>query len=558
LAQPLVLVVLALALNLAGNGRTTLWDRDEPRYAVSVREMRARGDWLFPTFNGEPRYQKPVLIYWLMGLGTAAGGDNPFGARLVSALAGAASVLSVWALGRAMIGPCGGFVAALVLATAPIMVAESKLATTDATLTLFLVGCQACLWVLGQRPARLAAASFWVLLGLATLTKGPVGPALIAVSSLLAWWWGWPAAAWKRLHWRRGLLAFVLLTAPWFVGITIASRGDFLRFAVGKEIVHRAVSDMETHGGFPGYYLVVATLVFYPWSALIPAAVAGVWPLRKSQPTAAFLLAWAIGPLVLLECFRTKLIHYYLPAFPAWALLVGWLVRALTASELNIRRWRMGRLGLALLVGIGLAGSVVLLSCATLAPSNVRWPILFVVALLAAGTLAGHWRFQRAETERAVAALAATWAIVLLACGGWLMPLLEPYRTARILGEKLAALERRMRLEPVLLEYREPGLIYAAGHPIANANDRDTFYRHLAHGRSVLTVALPSQFDVMRRDFGLAVTPVDQVDGFVLNKGKRQSFQIAVVRTQEAGLAGASSSPISSARAPSLKQTRVE
>ena len=28
-------------------------------------------DWIFPTFNGEPRYHKPILIYWLMGLTTA-------------------------------------------------------------------------------------------------------------------------------------------------------------------------------------------------------------------------------------------------------------------------------------------------------------------------------------------------------------------------------------------------------------------------------------------------------------------------------------------------------
>ena len=66
-------VLLSLAMNLAGNGRTGLWDRDEPRYAVCVREMRARGDWIFPTFNGEPRYHKPILIYWLMGLTTALG-----------------------------------------------------------------------------------------------------------------------------------------------------------------------------------------------------------------------------------------------------------------------------------------------------------------------------------------------------------------------------------------------------------------------------------------------------------------------------------------------------
>ena len=66
----MLIAALSLTVNLAGNSRTGLWDRDEPRFAVAVREMRSRGDWIFPTFNGEPRYHKPILIYWLMGLST--------------------------------------------------------------------------------------------------------------------------------------------------------------------------------------------------------------------------------------------------------------------------------------------------------------------------------------------------------------------------------------------------------------------------------------------------------------------------------------------------------
>ena len=106
--EPAPIALLALTLNLAGNGRVSLWDRDEPRYAGCVREMRARGDWIHPTFNAEPRYHKPILIYWLMRAGFALGGDNPFGARLVSALAGAATCLVTWALGRRMLGPRAG------------------------------------------------------------------------------------------------------------------------------------------------------------------------------------------------------------------------------------------------------------------------------------------------------------------------------------------------------------------------------------------------------------------------------------------------------------------
>ena len=60
--------------------------------------------------------------------------------------------------------------------------------------------------------------------------------------------------------------------------------------------------------------------------------------------------------------------------------------------------------------------------------------------------------------------------------------------------------------------------------------DRDGFFAHLKGGRSVLTVALPSEIEVMRSHFGLVVTPVDQVDGFVLTKGKQQTLQLAVVR----------------------------
>ena len=46
----------------------------------------------------------------------------------------------------------------------------------------------------------------------------------------------------------------------------------------------------------------------------------------------------------------------------------------------------------------------------------------------------------------------------------------------------------------------------------------------------MLTVALESEIDVMRSHFGLDVTPVDQVDGYALTKGKHQTLQLAVVR----------------------------
>ncbi len=52
--EPIGLVALALLINLAGNDRTGLWDRDEPRYAVAVREMRAGATGSCPPITASP------------------------------------------------------------------------------------------------------------------------------------------------------------------------------------------------------------------------------------------------------------------------------------------------------------------------------------------------------------------------------------------------------------------------------------------------------------------------------------------------------------------------
>src|SRR5262249_15481198 len=162
-------------------------------------------------------------------------------------------------------GPRAGRLAALILATAPIMVVESKMATTDAFLTLLLTSCQVALWTLNRDPSTVAAAVFWVALALSVLTKGPIGVALIAAAGLVSWAVRGPLACWKRLHWKWGLAGLAILTLPWFLAIGIITRGEFFREAVGRQIVARVAHALEEHGGFPGYYVVATLLTFYPW-----------------------------------------------------------------------------------------------------------------------------------------------------------------------------------------------------------------------------------------------------------------------------------------------------
>jgi 4-amino-4-deoxy-L-arabinose transferase-like glycosyltransferase len=551
----LLIAALALFENLAGNARTGLWDRDEPRYAVAVREMRARGDWIVPTFNGEPRYHKPILIYWLMGLSTAIAGNSPFGARLVSGIAGSATCVLICALGGRMWGPRAGFLAGLMLAVSPIMVAESKLATTDAALALWLVGCQFCLRELALRQSRALAALFWVCLSLACLTKGPIGPFFLAVSLALAWWLGWPAArVWKRLAPRWGLPGFAIATLPWFLTMAVVSRGEYLRFALGTQLMQRLTSGMEQHGGFPGYYLSLSALAFYPWSVFVPAAICGAWARRKANPDLGFLLGWVIAPWIFLECLPTRLLHYFLPAYPACALLVSWMIEAVALEGPSLQRWPLGRLGIGLLGGISIAGTATLLAAAVALPALLRLPLATLAAVLCVGTLAGMFWLHHGLTRKAALILSATWAGFVMLAAGWLIPAAEPYRTSKRIGERLAALSAQTGIEPVLLNYQEPGVIYAAQKPVATVRDSDSFYKLLDRKKALLTVITPEEKPALRKQYCIDVSTIDAVEGFSLTKGQNHRLEFAILRRSAVDPARAEST----ARSGQVEQSLIK
>ena len=59
-----LIILAAAATYLIGAWNVCLWDQDEALYAESSREMLRSGDWVVPHFLGQPRYAKPVLIYW--------------------------------------------------------------------------------------------------------------------------------------------------------------------------------------------------------------------------------------------------------------------------------------------------------------------------------------------------------------------------------------------------------------------------------------------------------------------------------------------------------------
>ena len=79
----LLLITVSFFVNLGG---WPLFDVDEGAFSAATKHLVDSGDYVTPYLYGEPRFDKPILIYWLQGISISAFGFNEFALRLPSAL----------------------------------------------------------------------------------------------------------------------------------------------------------------------------------------------------------------------------------------------------------------------------------------------------------------------------------------------------------------------------------------------------------------------------------------------------------------------------------------
>jgi 4-amino-4-deoxy-L-arabinose transferase-like glycosyltransferase/membrane-associated phospholipid phosphatase len=192
-----LLVVVAVAvvvLYVAIAGSTSLWDRDEPRNATATLEMLASGDYLVPTFNGEPRLHKPILPYWLMAGAASLFGHDAWAVRLPAILAALGIGLGTAWIAARFLGAAAGVAAAAVVWTAPLVIVTGTAATTDAVLLVGIIGgMMAITWLLTRpgdgpiRPHLGATVILGLAAGWAQLAKGPIGLAVPLLAVIGCW-----------------------------------------------------------------------------------------------------------------------------------------------------------------------------------------------------------------------------------------------------------------------------------------------------------------------------------------------------------------------------------
>jgi len=304
-----------------------LFDLDEGAFSEATREMFERGDFLMTWLNGEPRYDKPILIYWLQAASVSALGWTEFALRLPSMLSASLWLMAVYRFTRSVGGsPDHALFAAAALALSPIPGLIGHAATADALLNLCLTMSLFTLW---QHLAddtdnrwRLARLYFWI--GVGVLTKGPIAavlPVLVGLSHALLHRQHRHKMLQAALFWPGWLLAAALFL-PWAVALSLRDGGEFMRqFLLGHNL-SRYAATMENHGGHWWYYLASLPLILLPFSAWLPAVFQRFRKLHLETLT-GFLAAWFLVVLVVFSASKTQLPHYLLYGCSPLLVLIG-------------------------------------------------------------------------------------------------------------------------------------------------------------------------------------------------------------------------------------------
>ncbi len=289
-------------------GAVGLLGPDEPRYASIGREMAASGDFVTPRLWGEPWFEKPALLYWVVAAGYRAGLGTDVAPRLPIAVLSCLFLCAYYLLLRRLLDDRAALFATAILATSAAWLAFSHVAVTDLPLAV----CFSAAVLTALQPGRRPLLAAGVLLGLAMLAKGLVP---VVLSAPLLWF--------LRRRWR-GLLVFysaaLLTAAPWYAAVTMRNGASFWNEFLWKHHFDRFATEALQHQQPFWFYVPVMAGALFPWTPLLALIR---WKGLPHAGVNRVLLAMAAFGFLFFSASTNKLPGYLLPLLPLVCAVMG-------------------------------------------------------------------------------------------------------------------------------------------------------------------------------------------------------------------------------------------
>lgn len=529
---PLMAAMVALLAGLPVLALLPPLDRDESRYAQATSQMLESGDYVDIRFQDEPRWKKPVGIYWMQAAAVAVTSsveNRDIQAYRIPSILGAmlAAAAAAWA-GGAMFGRRAGFLAGAMLGASFLLSTEAGIAKTDAMLCGAVTLAMAALARIylatraGEAPKRPHKLLFWLGLGLSILIKGPIGLIVVVPAILLLSLWDRNVKWLARLGWGWGLPLVALIVGPWAIAITIATDGGFWREAIAGDLAPKIAGGHESHGAPPGYYLLGALVMFFPATLMLPAALSTAWS-RRAEPAVRFLVCWLVPAWIIFELTPTKLVHYTLPTYGALALLAA---AALTRPIGNVSRYAGA--ALSVLGGLALV-AITVYGLTEFGRSTAQtWATITIVFAALAALIGAFLLLHRAAVTAVVVAV----ALGLVAHAG-LAGTIRQLRPLAIAPQLQQVLERadihprQGRPGPVAITgFHEPSFVFLTGRE-TELTDAAGAARALAEGRPVIVEARDADaFSAASAELGVTGRAVGVVNGHNYSRGDDVSLTV--------------------------------
>jgi 4-amino-4-deoxy-L-arabinose transferase-like glycosyltransferase len=469
-----IFLLFALALLAAGIGLRDPWPSDEPRFALSAKQMVDSGDWLFPHRGIELYSDKPPMLMWMQAATFELVRDWRIAFLLPSLLAGLLTLTLVYDLARRLWSPRAGLYAATALLFAFQFVFQFKRAQIDPLETMWITLAN---WGLLRHCLRGPDwRAYWIgcfSAGLGVITKGVGFLALLMllpyVVGRMRGWEGVSKTSSATLRWLGGAVAFLAAIALWLAPMLLAANAHgtpdyraYVNDILFHQTAQRYANPWDHQHPF-WYYLPVIALSWLPLSlAFVGAAKPVARACREGDARVLLPLLWSAIVVLFFSIARGKRDVYIMPVLPMAALVVApwieaqleqaWMRRTLFALVLFGGVVFAGA-GIAILTGMPFALHQLAHHSIDLSARSLGWMltvlgIVFLVALVAFGMRRAHY------------ALLAGFTALWMAWSLWAYPLLNDSNSARGIMQQAGRIAGPTD-ELALVGWKEQDLLFA-------------------------------------------------------------------------------------------------
>lgn len=460
-------MVLAAMAYLPLLGSVELFDWDEVNFAEAAREMLLTGEYSYVQIDFRPFWEKPPLFIWMQAISMKCFGVGAFAARLPNAIAGMVTLVLLFRIGSRLVDTRFGLLWVMAYAGSMLPGFYFRSGIIDPWFNLFIF--------LGVHQLAVGSLQFpltrWrillsgVFLGLAVLTKGPVGLLIPGIVLVVFGLWHWKDV---RVRWTDPLL-FLLpvftIGFSWFIAEVLRGHGQVVQDFIAYNI--RLAAEGEAGHVQPFYYHALVLLIgCFPISFFFLMSIGNAPEDADKQHYYRWmqLLFWVV--FIVFSVVKTKIVHYSSLTYFPMTFLAAYHLQGLLAGKWHMRGRSIVVFGaMAALLGLAFVLSgmfnvakpllIPLLErdvfAATMFAKDVEeaaWQPLIGLGFML-GTGMSLWLMRKRQTKLGIPLLFATTGIVVWLIGLVIAPKILHYTQSDLIDFYREKREEHCYLRPL-------------------------------------------------------------------------------------------------------------